>query len=351
MTKRLLTMALLIGGIAASDAAAQEAERNILIEDFSSVTCVNCEEAGLIIKEVAEEHEDRIITIEYHLDIPGRRDPFYEANKPHNEARSTYYDDLNALPQVFIGGVPTSGTNESSVRGEVASQLTLGSPVDNISVTQVIDGGQETVKIEVTVGEGLPADYRLYAAVVEAFIEKTPAYFVDTVRSQPYEGQTQFHNVFRTFLTPAGGVEAELNAGVHTFDYTFTPGAAWQSDELFVIAWLQDEFSDEVLQVGWSQPLSGVRDVTSAAGFDLAAVAPNPARDHVEVSFTLGGPEEVDVILYDVQGREARRFALGAMEQGNYHRVLDLDGLSSGSYTLSLRAGAYHAVEQVQVVR
>lgn len=67
-----------------------------------------------------------------------------------------------------------------------------------------------------------------------------------------------------------------------------------------------------------SHPTSaGVAPPAGGAGFALGSVAPNPFRDGVDVSFSLGRGARVDAVVFDLLGREVRTVARGRwMEAG-----------------------------------
>jgi hypothetical protein len=72
---------------------------------------------------------------------------------------------------------------------------------------------------------------------------------------------------------------------------------------------------------------------------------PNPASSKAVVAFTLAGPEEVSLILYDVAGRKVKTLADGPMVPGN-HEIAVTD-LTPGLYLCRLTAGDYAATKRV----
>jgi hypothetical protein len=73
-------------------------------------------------------------------------------------------------------------------------------------------------------------------------------------------------------------------------------------------------------------------------------VYPNPAKQNV----TLSSDEALisEVIVYDVNGREVKRFALEATNK----TVLDLEGISNGIYTLSIHTDKGNIVKSLSVL-
>ena len=344
-----ITTALVL--ITATAAMAQY-DRIVLIEDFSSVTCTNCPRASEIVTAIEQENKTRSVTIQYHLDIPGLRDPFYAANKPHNDARANYYGGFNGLPQVFVNGIASEATNEPAVRADFASGLSEDAPL-SLNVSQTNQGGNFNISIVVETQGALPNGYRIYAVAVEGVVERSAQYFRDTAKSVPYIGETVFHDLFRTFVSPVGGEELIVNgAGQTPFNWSYQLGDRWKGEEMYVIAWVQDEFTNDIIQAGFSPkpPSLSVNEIRPMAGYSLEAVAPNPSMGDARMNFTLGAPEVVELAMYNTEGQLIRTVRHGRMESGAHTVEVDVEGLPAGVYTLSLRAGQYQATEKLTVV-
>lgn len=72
--------------------------------------------------------------------------------------------------------------------------------------------------------------------------------------------------------------------------------------------------------------------------FQLNELMPVPAINYVELNFTSIGTQNVDLVLYDLTGREVLRSVLDAQEGGNDF-VMDVASLTPGMYLLSLNDG------------
>ncbi|MGE3802414.1 MAG: Omp28-related outer membrane protein [Candidatus Kapaibacterium sp.] len=331
--------------------ATAQHQRIVLIEDFSSVTCVNCPQAAEIVTKIAKENPERIVTIQWHLDIPGRNDPFYQQNKPHNDTRAAYYGGFNALPQVFVDGLSSGATNEATVRGDVNSQLDEPSPVA-LTLTHVNDGGTYRVGVTANSTEGLGDGYKLYVIAVEGLVERPESYFS---KSQPYYKETAFHDLFRTFVSPVEGVTLKLNPKQsQTFNYTYTLGDDWDPTKMYIVAWVQDEFTNEVVQAGFSLRTGATSTVTEPnpmVGYSLASIIPNPATEDVRIQFTLGNVESSRITLHDAYGKLVSETDLGRLEVGEHGIDLETAELVPGLYTVTLHAGEYRASQKLIVVK
>ena len=85
--------------------------------------------------------------------------------------------------------------------------------------------------------------------------------------------------------------------------------------------------------------------------FELAALAPNPARGRVRVTYTLPEARTVRISAVDMLGREVAVVGVGPVGPGAHETVLDVSGLSSGVYLLRLDAGADRASRTMTVAR
>ena len=325
-------------------------QRVVLVEDFSSVTCINCPQAAALVTRIAKENPDRIATIQWHLDIPGRNDPFYHQNKTHNDAREDYYGGFNALPQVYVDGLNTNATGEAAMRSDINTQLATPSPV-SLVVTQTGTGATRQVSITANTVDGLQDGYRLYVAAVEVLVERPASYFEN---SKPYYDETAFHDLFRTFASPAEGVVITLNPKQSkTFNYTYTVDQDWDPNKMYVVAWVQDEFNQEMVQAAFSQrpKETSVTESASMAGYSLAAIVPNPATENARVEFSLGNVESGRIMVHDAHGRLAYESDLGRLEEGEHQVEVKTSGLPAGVYTITLSAGEYRGSRKMIVVR
>src|SRR5690606_2255521 len=152
---------------------------------------------------------------------------FYAQNKAHQDARASYYGGFNSLPQVYVGGFWVNGQLETGIKDEVQFQRGEEAPIQ-INVSHSVEGNTIGVTGSITGDDGLPNGYRLYVAAVEKHVTRTREYFSDTVKSQPYYNETEFHDLFRSFASPSNGVEVVLNpGGTQNFNYTVTvPGGS-----------------------------------------------------------------------------------------------------------------------------
>jgi len=83
----------------------------------------------------------------------------------------------------------------------------------------------------------------------------------------------------------------------------------------------------------------------------LISVYPNPFNSAATITFTLGTPSPVELIVYDLLGREARRIEAGVLSAGEHRVTLNGDALPSGVYLVRLSAGSETAVTKTLLLR
>ena len=81
-------------------------------------------------------------------------------------------------------------------------------------------------------------------------------------------------------------------------------------------------------------------------------IAPNPARDVLEVAYTLAKEGFVALSLLDARGQEVGTILSQVQPKGAYIVPLGVEGFPSGSYTVRLNIdGEVVQTKQVQIVQ
>lgn len=79
--------------------------------------------------------------------------------------------------------------------------------------------------------------------------------------------------------------------------------------------------------------------VRGERNFTLDEIMPIPAINYVELNFTATNTQNIDMVLYDLTGRQVLRSILDAQE-GENHFAIDIAGFTPGIYLLSLNDGS-----------
>ena len=81
-------------------------------------------------------------------------------------------------------------------------------------------------------------------------------------------------------------------------------------------------------------------------------VYPNPFRDRTTLQFSVGRSGLVQVVLYDVLGRQVERLYEGVPSAGPVHSLrIDGKGLPAGVYFVRLLGEGIHATKTILLLR
>ena len=93
-------------------------------------------------------------------------------------------------------------------------------------------------------------------------------------------------------------------------------------------------------------------DYTTGAGAVTAAtLAPNPAGAKTELQLVLSRRGQVDVVLYDLNGRAVRTLYSGDHAEGAFALPMDLAGVASGRYYVAVSVPGAIVQRPLTVVR
>jgi hypothetical protein len=138
------------------------------------------------------------------------------------------------------------------------------------------------------------------------------------------------HNVLRDLITPTDGQAftppALFEEEVVTLNFTLN--GAWNADECYVLAWVRNADTKEILNSGTRFDPVVVSTVSPV--IESVSVRPNPATDAVWV--TVGTEKVRDVQLFGADGRLYRT----AFSAENEQVRLDVANLPAGVYTFRL---------------
>ncbi|MBD1207951.1 MAG: hypothetical protein H9535_05960 [Ignavibacteria bacterium] len=96
---------------------------------------------------------------------------------------------------------------------------------------------------------------------------------------------------------------------------------------------------------------AGGTRLIGAAQSKILAVQPNPAREDVEIRYTIQEPGNIILTLVTAAGEEVQRLWAGRQEAGEYQLKTSLRGMASGSYRVVLTTGNGQVSQSVNVVK
>ncbi len=309
--------------LSASNISAQSAKKYILLEQFSNSFCSICANRIPQFRSNLQGFENDYHLISFFAPSPYPACIYYNANKPQNDARISYYG-VQGTPSVFVNG---SRVNQGSSIVPVALLEEMSddtSPIE-LAVSKVNNGNSVDITVNVaTLGE-LPVlpgggSYVLHTIVVETLVV-----------GGPLPNYQNHHNVFRTMLTPNSGAPfLAANAGEEvSYTFSFQPEAGWNADSLVVIAFVQEVTTKNILNSGSNvDPISSSVRETEKLSF---SISPNPANEFLRVNMgDIIYP--VDFQIFDLNARLVQSGRISA-------ELIDISKISSGQYWISIRSG------------
>jgi hypothetical protein len=129
-------------------------------------------------------------------------------------------------------------------------------------------------------------------------------------------------------------------------------GLAWR-----LCWWVQAISGEDIVECNerftfWILEPSAVDDqLILPVRFGLQSVYPNPFNSRLRVEYGLEKPSDVELLLYDLAGREVTTLTNGSATAGMHRLVWDAGSLPSGVYMLRLHAGESVDMRKVVLVR
>ena len=239
MKNNVLLSVLLV--LAALNVSAQ-APKYVLFEHFTNTRCGVCGGTNpTFYQNIAINTNPKLHHIATHPSIPYSACVFYQASMASQDARASFYG-LPGTPRVAINGANTVSAGSVTAAHVDNAYCATCSPVELRVIETTNANATRTATIQVrSVGAPPSGNFKLYAAVVEK-----------TVNYNAPNSETVHHNVFRQFLTASSGDALTLatqgNETTATLNYTVN--AAWAASEVYVLTWLQNETTREVVNSG-----------------------------------------------------------------------------------------------------
>lgn len=271
---------------------AQAVKKYVLLEHFTNSKCSICasKNPGFYTLINQAQYDGNLHHISFHPSIPYNTCIFYLANPTENNTRTSYYG-IQGTPRVALNGTL------APLNGPLLSASTLDATLNQTSplYLQVSETGNGTVRTATikarTVANIPPGNYKIYFAIVEK-----------TINYNAPNGETVHHDVFRKMLPDINGMAFTPAAlGQETeFIFYYDLNANWVSNEVYLIAFVQNTVTNEVLNSGTRfDPV--VSATGEAADIQSLTIFPNPVQDEAMIS--LDGDRANQVQVYAMDGR------------------------------------------------
>lgn len=217
----------------------------VLIEDFANVSCTPCVTSNLILEAVKKNYTDyQIAVIKYPTNFPSPIDPFFLANTAASNSKISFYNVFSA-PSTRIDGLMKPISSDSvAIKDSINKRLNVA-PKFLLELNDTTIGATLSFTVKVTMHDSAGIDFSklvLNSILTETYIEYS---------SPPgSNGETKFYNIMREIIpSPSGTSLSTLAMNVpSSFNFTTNINAAWKTQYLKLIVFVQNTSTKEVYQ-------------------------------------------------------------------------------------------------------
>ncbi|MEI2694963.1 MAG: T9SS type A sorting domain-containing protein [Saprospiraceae bacterium] len=311
----LFTFMLFFGG------AQAQAKRYIFLEHFTNSLCGVCasQNPGFFSRLQAYKNEYHHMTV--HPPIPYSQCLLYQANTADNSARSNFYG-IQGTPTVVIHGLSSKSAN-GVTNSVLDAELNKTSPLE----IKVVETGTQnrSVSVEVkTIGTRPAGTYKLVVVALEKELNYASP-----------NGEKIHYNVFRDFVSSVNGDDINLAAtgSSVTKNFTISIQPSWVENQIYMLAWIQDVSSKEVLNSGTKfDGLTATHEIT----VDQFSIYPNPVKEQLNIQFKQSLSTDSKLIISNLFGKE---IYASQLKNGQNQVHLSVSDWNRGIYFVKIQTG------------
>ncbi|MCZ7555217.1 MAG: Omp28-related outer membrane protein [Bacteroidia bacterium] len=327
-----------------------DAEQNVLMEEGTGTWCGFCPYGADSLKAMIERFPGRVHGIAYHGG---------SATEPMQTVSTGFWTGI-----IKLTGWPQGSVNRIVFKGQSAPAISRS--LWNSSITEVLQtrrspislnvlaktydpvSKRTSITVEVLFHRDLAIPVRLNIAQVQDQMNYTQVFYPPeggSTRLFPY-----FHNHVMRQVIPSdagevisGGATVRSQTRVtKTFNFTSVDSTV-ETSRFIIYAHHSDGVTfGEILQSTEAELGDFILDskrLPGEASLTLHQNYPNPFNPSTMVSFDLPQRENVILTVNDLLGREVARLADGEFDRGRHSMSFHADGLTAGTYILTLRSG------------
>lgn len=312
---------VLLGFLFCLDLSTAQAKRYIFLEHFTNSRCGVCasQNPGFFSRLQAYKNEYHHMTV--HPPIPYSQCLLYQANPSDNSARANFYG-IQGTPTVVIHGLTKKNAN-GVTEAVLNAELNKTSPLE----IKVVETGSQTRSISVevkTIGMRPSGTYKLYVVALEKELNYASP-----------NGEKLHYNVFRDFVSSVDGDDITLatTGSSVTKNFTASIQPSWVENQIYVLAWIQDVSSKEVLNSGTK--FDGLT-ATQEFSADQFNIFPNPVKEQLNIQFKQSLSTDRKLSISNLFGKELYSFQL-KNGQNQFH--LSVSDWNKGIYFVKIQTG------------
>lgn len=223
--------------------------RNVLVEELTTASCPPCATYNPAFHKYLHTSEvsGNVIPLIFHPSWPSP-DVMYSDDPNMHTGRQVYYEPSGiSVPATAIDGSypPINPADLAAVRNLVAADSGKNCPY-TITVTETKSGASVTITVTVQSDVAI-TNKKLRVAAVEYY------HHYDNAGTN---GEKDFSWICRKMFPDFNGQDISLAAGASKdFTFNYTIKSAWTTNQMYAVAFIQDDATKKVLQAGTSLKL------------------------------------------------------------------------------------------------
>ncbi|MDB5034189.1 MAG: hypothetical protein JWQ98_1430 [Chlorobi bacterium] len=244
----LLHTLLAAGALLLPVAAGAQSPRKVLIEEATNASCGPCAAQNPTFEAYLARPDNRdLISIVFHSAFPGA-DVMNAANATMHNGRVSFYS-ISGVPSALVNGIHPTATFSGGYDGAPSDTIAIAHDVNAVrgttspitmTVTSTLDGGAVNGSVKISTIAALSGK-RVFVVAVEAHHNYAKA---------GTNGEKDFYYIARKMLAGDNGAAVTLAAGESmNVPVSYTPDATWDANGMYIVAFVQDPTTKEVLQV------------------------------------------------------------------------------------------------------
>lgn len=209
-------------------------KRMVLVEEATNASCAPCAQQNPAFQAYLNENLKDVIPVVYHASWPGGNDPMYLKNTGMNNKRVGYYG-FGGVPAIAVNGEALGAP--SNVSTGVSKWKDMNSPI-TLEVFETRTDKKMDITVNIATDEAISGKLRI--VVCEQY------HYYDNAGNN---GEKDFYYLARKMLPDNDGVDISLEAGgTDNFIESYTIDDHFNADRMYVVAYIQNDDTKEVLQ-------------------------------------------------------------------------------------------------------
>lgn len=211
-------------------------QKNVLIEDFTGMLCVNCPDAAKEIAEIQAVFQNRIVPVAIHPELPQL------AGELANELGTTYaqHYGIESLPKGMVDRQAPEDFDKWVTT--TAERMSMALPTVDISVTPEFAETGRTLSVNLNLTADSQVEGNLQVWITESNIVSYQLSHEGTIRDYKH------NHVLRDAMNGTWGEAVSLSSVATEKAYTYEVPEAWNAQHLAIVAFVYND-ADGVIQV------------------------------------------------------------------------------------------------------